>query len=112
MSQQSKYKNFTDWKYGYTLGPPSVNNGGAYTVLDSSATTSTPSVEKHIAPDGDDKNPDKSSIIETSGNEITITANDEVCPNTISPIDDSKKPEGLKEDTKPEKEKGLSVEEI
>ena len=37
MSHQSKYKQFPDWKYGYTLGPPTASNGGNYTVFNCSS---------------------------------------------------------------------------
>ena len=34
MSEHSKYKHFPDWKYGYTLGPPTAANSGNYTIFD------------------------------------------------------------------------------
>ena len=33
MSEHSKYKHFPDWKYGYTLGPPTAANSGNYTIF-------------------------------------------------------------------------------
>jgi dsRNA-specific ribonuclease len=37
MSHQSKYKQFPDWKYGYTLGPPSASNAGNYTIFNTAS---------------------------------------------------------------------------
>ena len=37
MSEHSKYKHFPDWKYGYTLGPPTAANSGNYTIFDDTA---------------------------------------------------------------------------
>ena len=109
MSQQSKYKNFPDWKYGYTLGPPSVNNGGNYTIFDSSTTKDTNAVDKEITLDDDGKKSDKSNNIESIKGRTT---NDEACPNTISPNDDSNEPNRIEADIKQDEEKELSLEEI
>ena len=38
MSEHSKYKHFPDWKYGYTLGPPTAANSGNYTIFDDTST--------------------------------------------------------------------------
>ena len=101
MNQQSKYKSFPDWRYGYTLGPPSVNNGGDYTIVNGSSTKdhhsnnagNIPSFYKENVRNVDDETIQNNAVIitnnETSsnkmGNEIKDSANSQHINNMIPP---------------------------
>ena len=64
MSEQHGYKHFPTWQYGYTLGPPTDDNGGNYTTFtDPSSVGETCDGDKKKMP-SDDK----------AGNKIYTTA--------------------------------------
>ena len=100
MSQQSKFKNFPDWKYGYTLGPPSVNNGGDYTVLENPSIKTTQATEERISPSNDKEDPNGNKDSETSTSNYSTTPCDKNYINIDDPKDKLKKEHDTKESTK------------
>merc|ERR1712001_328384 len=91
MSQHSKFKNFPDWKYGYTLGPPSVNNGGDYTVLENPSIKATKATEERISPSNDKEDHNGNKDSETSTSNYSTTPYYKNCINTDGLKDKLKK---------------------
>ena len=88
MSGHSKYKHFPDWKYGYTLGPPTAANSGNYTIFDDTSTKFVVDANKTETQVSHEEGINQTD--HDSSNDKLIIDESKLCQTSEEPCNDSK----------------------